>query len=190
MKFSITALSVLIIATPLLKAGTPVTMDFQNSSIVAHAKATGHGFEATPKIYTCDLEIDNDRKAIEKVTFSFRFENLTTQNAKRDKEMLHWLEAETFPELIFTANQWSMEGGQNVLRGELTFHGKTQPIAIVMELQAQDGFHAKGYFRIDTRDFGLAPIKKMMFLKVDPLLQINLDLNGSLAAHQTAGNLQ
>ena len=171
-----------------LFAGLPFELNQEASFIVAHAKATGHSFDAIPEKYLCEIELNDDSKGLQSVSFSFDFADLKTGDQKRDKEMRHWLDTETFPALEFKATGWATKNGQSILQGQLSFHGQSRAVEIVMEVKREgDNIDLKGYMPLITNDYGLKPIRKMLFLKVNPLLRVEFHLIGTVAAENRGG---
>jgi len=171
-----------------LLAGQSIVIDKEASFVVAHAKATGHTFDAIPETYVCELELNEGRNEVDKVLFRFDFANLKTGDTKRDKEMLHWLEVETFPALEFRATGWVEKNGQSILQGQLSFHGEDKPVDIVMEVRRDgDQIDLKGFMPLNTSDYNLKPIRKMLFLKVNPNLRVEFHLVGKVTAMHRGG---
>lgn len=182
------AISVLSGWTASLLAGQPVQIDKAASFVVAHAKATGHSFDAVPETYVCELELEEGQSTLKNVLFRFDFEDLKTGDTKRDKEMLHWLETERFPALEFRATGWAEKNGQSVLQGQLSFHGESKPVEIVMEVKRDGGqIELKGYMPLNTSEYNLKPIRKMLFLKVNPNLRVEFHLIGTVTEMHRGG---
>ena len=159
-----------------LWAGT-LTIDTEASWVKARAKATGHEFEAVPAAYTCAISLDGD--TVTAVSFSFKVHDLKTGKNGRDKEMFHWLEVEKAPELKFQMTSLKTGGPKPLLVGDLNLHNTTQSVEIPISVTRKDGkVHLSGAFTLDTRLYQLPIIKKMGFLKVDPLVQVSFTLIG------------
>jgi polyisoprenoid-binding protein YceI len=157
-------------------------LDPQHSHLKALAHATGHDFEAIASTFQCQISFDDQTLVPVMATLSLTLEDLLTGNKKRDKEMKHWLASETFPTISFQFTQWT-SGKPAMLQGILTIHG--QPVSIEVPVhftRKEDAILLEGTFPIDTTQFGLEIIKKMGFLKVNPIVNIVFHLEGSLAS--------
>ena len=72
--------------------------------------------------------------------------------------------------------------GGYVARGRLRLHGIDQRLEFPVTVTS-DGlrYSIDGSVKLDTRDFGLEVIRKLLVLKVDPQVQVRFHLQGSLA---------
>jgi polyisoprenoid-binding protein YceI len=156
-------------------------LDKQNTTIEAVAKATGHHFSAIPEEYECHITLDDQNQNVSAAHFSFKLEDLRTGKPKRDREMLEWLESERYPSLEFRTTRVTQAGDQQVLHGEVSLHNVTHEIEIPVVL-SKDGeaMLMSGDFQLTTTDFGLKKIRKMMMLTVNPVLNIHLEVRGTV----------
>jgi len=173
-----TCLSVMLLTACGLTHALELDLDNAHSEIVATARATGHQFTAVPDTYTCHIAL-SEAGSVEAAEFAFDFHDLHTGKPKRDKEMLHWLEVESYPELRFQMNGTREEAGTQVITGVLSFHGTEQTIEIPVRVtETEQGTAVSGDTEIDVRDFGLKKIRKFGFLTVNPVLEIHFSLQG------------
>ena len=154
-------------------------VDTEQSTVVATAKATGHQFTAEPETFDCQMEISQEGQ-IQSVSFSFNFADLKTGKKKRDSEMLHWLDSESYPSLNYVMTELKQEDGQQILIGTVSIHGKTIELAVPVSVtKEEDGFRVTGDTSLDVTDFGLKKIRKFMMLTVNPKLEIHFDLRAA-----------
>lgn len=172
-------LAVFLVLTSSIHAGN-LTLDKARSTVRASVKATGHKFEAVVTDFQYDINVAVADGKPEAIDYSFDFNDLKTGIQGRDKEMLQWLEYEKYPRLRYVLTAAHQNGNKIVTTGNLTFHNRTKTISITMEVE-RHGSDVKivGNVVIDYTDFGLEIIK-VLFLKVDPLLFVTFELNGTI----------
>jgi len=85
------------------------------------------------------------------------------------------LDVEKFPEISYQSTAVTSRGtGQWEVRGNLTLHGKKQPVAVDVSLQ---GGHYRGSASIKQSDFGIEPIRIAGgTVKVKDELKIEFDI--------------
>lgn len=165
-----------------LIAGIGVTVDPELSTVVAHCKATGHQFDATPSHYTVVLELDAASRRPSKARFVMPLSALFTGKPKRDGEMHHWLDDTDFPSLEFDLSGLAEREQGLIALGTVQLHGVNAEVEIPIDLHViGSDVHLSGTFVLDTRRFELPVIKKFGFLKVDPELTVAFDLRGQIS---------
>ena len=74
-------------------------------------------------------------------------------NSNRDSNMLTYLNAFQYPDVMFVSNEISMEGIIASIKGQLTFHGITREINLTADISLTDRFNAEGSFTILLSDY-------------------------------------
>ncbi len=74
-------------------------------------------------------------------------------NSNRDSNMLTYLDAFQYPDVMFVSNEISVEGINAAIKGKLTFHGITRDINLTADISFTDGFNAEGSFTILLSDY-------------------------------------
>lgn len=167
----------LITSTLLLSAGE-LSIDKEATWIKATAKATGHSFEAFPSKY--QLQIGMDDGKLTSAVFSCKVLDLTTDKEKRDTEMFHWLESDHMPDFGFTMTGLKDVNGKQFMVGDFKLHNVVQQLEIPITLKEENNqVTIHGEVTLDTEKFKLPIIKKMGFLKVQPLVVVTFHLIGS-----------
>ena len=69
-------------------------------------------------------------------------------NSNRDSNMLTYLNAFQYPDVMFVSNEISVKGMNAFIKGKLTFHGKTKDINLTADISFNDVFNAEGSFII------------------------------------------
>ena len=82
--------------------------------------------------------------------------DLTTfdsENSNRDSNMLTYLNAFQYPDIMFVSNEISVEGINAFIKGQLTFHGITKDLNLKTDISFTNGFNAEGSFTILLSDY-------------------------------------
>ncbi len=74
-------------------------------------------------------------------------------NSNRDSNMLTYLNAFQYPDIMFVSNEISVEGINASIKGQLTFHGITKDLNLTADILFTDGFNAEGSFTILLSDY-------------------------------------
>ena len=74
-------------------------------------------------------------------------------NSNRDSNMLTYLNAFQYPDVMFVSNEISMEGMNASIKGQLTFHGITKDLNLTANISLTNGFNAEGSFIILLSDY-------------------------------------
>mgnify|MGYP000845696634 FL=1 len=74
-------------------------------------------------------------------------------SSNRDSNMLTYLDAFQYPDVMFVSNDISVEGINASIKGQLTFHGITREINLTADISFTDGFNAEGSFAILLSDY-------------------------------------
>lgn len=184
MRKSLLCLSALACLSAGLRAAErPIVIDKEHSRIEAEAKATMHAFTAKVVSYEADFLVDPAVGKVKRGTLRFKVSNVRTGDEKRDRDMLVWEQSDQFPEVVFTLIAIEDQStGKAVARGQLILHGVAKEIVVPATIETKDQrvFTIAGQYDLDTREYGLAVIRKYGLLKVDPLLRVSFHLQGSV----------
>ena len=74
-------------------------------------------------------------------------------NSNRDSNMLTYLNAFQYPDVMFVSNEISVEGIIASIKGQLRFHGITKDLNLKADISFTDGFNAEGSFTILLSDY-------------------------------------
>ncbi len=172
---------VLLLSTPFgLLESAPVTLSPESSEFRVDVKATGHSFEVLLDSYTAAIEVA-ETGVLEKADFSFAVVDLVSDNKKRDKKMLDWLESDSIPQIGFTLKEVQQQGAGMVGIGDLTMHGVTRSVEVPFTAEVEgDQVTLQGTAVVDHTNYDLDVIT-MFFMKVNPELKVSFKLVGTLA---------
>jgi polyisoprenoid-binding protein YceI len=174
----------LLLATAAGLRATPLVVDPGQSRVEIDVKATVGSFVARLPDYEASVSVAADTGRISTGTFRFKFGSIHTGNAERDRDMNDWQQTVVYPEVVFVlAGVETGADGATVAQGELTFHGTRRPVRFPVSVRADRGtLVIAGEVAVDTRDYGLPVIRKLLILKVDPVVRLRFSLQGRLVA--------
>lgn len=178
---SLIAMAAGLLAIAPLKAAEFV-VDPAQSAILVDVSATGHDFTARLENYSLKIAGDASSATPKTASLSWDFKDLKTGDAKRDHEMLKWMDHPKHAKGSFSLESvLKSKDGSTWARGKLTFHGVSKTIQFpVTKKKEGNKVTATGSTRIDHRDFGLKKIRKFGFLTVDPVVTVRFSLVGSI----------
>lgn len=157
----------------------PLTLDPQQSRIEVIVKASFSDFTGQLTRYDAGVTLDDDGRVCG-ARLRFEFSALTTGKPDRDKAMLAWEQADTFPsaDFVLTSLQPAASGGFEAA-GRFTFHGVTRDLKFPVTISRDGALYAiDGEVPIDTRHHGLPVIRMMVMLKVDPVVRVRFHIQG------------
>ena len=160
-----------------------VILDPAQSRVEISVKATVGSFVAQLRDFDAAVTVTSQTGKVEAAVFRFNFAAIKTGNTGRDNDMNEWQQTAKFPEVAFTLTALEPEaGGKSVAHGQLRFHGVERPVSFPVSIEVkQPTITLDGAVMIDTRDYGLPIIKKLLILKVDPVVSVHFHLQGKLA---------
>jgi len=171
--------------TAIAFAESPVQIDTNHSHLKATAQATGHSFEAVATKFQMDLTVNESTGTPETAKVRFNLADLKTGKEKRDTEMLHWLESEHYNDISFEFNGFT-DSTNKTAKGTIAIHGVKKELEFPVNYELKDHqFTISGNFKIDTTDFGLKIIKKMLFLTVEAGLDIEFKVTGRVTHEES-----
>lgn len=157
-------------------------VDKSASKIQVMVRATGDDFVAGLDAYEARIGMSEQTGQPESARVEWNFTDLKTGNAKRDKAMLKWLECDRFARASFTLTDWRAEEGRNLAVGRLVMHGSTNQVTMPVTVERHDDrVSLRGSADFDHRDWGLDVYTMLLFLKVDPHLHVDFDVEGTLS---------
>ncbi len=98
-------------------------------------------------------------------------------NTNRDSNMLTYLEAFNYPDVVFVSRNISIKGDYAYINGKLTLHGITKEIDTKAQLSLSDGFIASGSFNILLSDFKIER-PALLFKKIKDEIKIEFKIIG------------
>lgn len=176
MKFRLLTLALLL---PLsLAAATTLKIDRTRSFVDVDVTATIGSFTGRLETYEAQLDFEPVGK-IKTATFSFKFADLKTGEAKRDAEMIEWLGGGDPSGSFQLAALALRPDGQGHATGRLTIKGRAELIEFPVTISQLDGdWTISGTATLRYTDWGLKVIRKMGLLKVDPEVKVRFKLIG------------
>jgi polyisoprenoid-binding protein YceI len=171
-------LSGILILLPLLASAESLKVDKAKSRIQVDAKATGHEFTGTLSDYSAKVTGDGTTLQPTGVDLTWKFSDLKTGEAKRDKEMIQWLGGGA-PQGSFTFTKKWTGNGQTYAMGNLKIHGITKAISFPYTVKKEGNWLTiDGTATLDYQNFGLPIIRTMAVMTVNPKLTVRFHLVG------------
>lgn len=151
-------------------------VDRARSFVDVDVKFTLGSFTGRLERYTATLENDPAGR-IRAARLEFRFADLKTGDPERDAHMLAWL-GRGDPIGVYELGVLALApDGQGQASGRLTFNGQTRRVEFpVLVTRGDDILTVAGETTIDTRQWGLKPLRHRIVVKVDPEVRIRFRL--------------
>jgi polyisoprenoid-binding protein YceI len=167
------ALCSLSLPLAVLGAEHPLKVDPSRTFIDVDVKATMDSFTAHLDAYDTKFTVDDAGK-IKTAVLTFKFADLKTGKADRDKKMIAWLGGGNPEGRFELGNLAVMPDGQGQASGRLSFHLVTELVEFPVTVEKADGtYTASGEATVDYRTWNLKPIRLAMgVVKVDPEVKI------------------
>lgn len=183
MKTPCLLLASLLLAAGVRAAEAPLRIDPAQSRVEVAVKATADSFVGALDAYAADIRMDTDTGKVASARFDFHFSDVKTGKTDRDAAMHEWQDTPAHPDGVFVLAEIGPDAktGANVARGTLEFHGVSHEIRFPVSITTEAGRCAlDGEAVVDTRQFGLPIIRKLLVLKVDPEVRVRFHLQGEL----------
>jgi polyisoprenoid-binding protein YceI len=163
----------------------------------SHLSYTGshplHEWTGTSRAVSGRLTLDPARPESGRIEIEVPVESFDSGNANRDSNMLDGVDVDRYPRVRFVSERiegttWQTTGeggsGRWQVHGSLTFHGRTRPVTIPVEVDF-DGkrLSAKAAFSLKLDEFGVKRPK----LLLRPISN-EIRLEGQLVAALSAGS--
>ncbi len=160
-------------------------VDKTTSSITVKAKATGGGFTGTLSDYQATIKGDPSTLKPSSVKVTWKFSDLDTKEAKRNKKMLTWLETGTHPSGEFTLSKTFektvLGKKQTYAVGTIKVHGISKQIVFPISITKKGkSVTITGQAGLKTTDFNLPIIRIALIATVKPNIVINFSLKGEI----------
>jgi polyisoprenoid-binding protein YceI len=168
--------------SPLISEAGDLAVDAQKSWVKVDASATGHTFSGSLSKFDAKVSGDPASLAPSSATLQWDFSDLKTNDAKRDAEMLKWLEYAKNQSGTFSMTKtWTDAAGKTWAQGNLKIHGISKSLAFPLTTsKTGDRLKIDGSVWIDYQDFSLPIIRNMAVMTVDPKLKISFHLEGDV----------
>lgn len=159
--------------------GAEFMVDCARSKVEVAVHATADSFTGNLEKFQPSIQVDKDTGMPTAGTFAWDFKDLKTGSARRDKEMLHWLEHDEIPKAVFTFKKCAEKSDQLFITGDLNMHGVVHEITLPIKVTRKDSeLSWESSLVLDHRWYGLPKIVKFALLKVDPNLKLHFVLTG------------
>jgi polyisoprenoid-binding protein YceI len=138
-------------------------------------------FTGTVENWTLELVMPENGDLPERAVFAAEVTALKTGKDKRDQHLREWLESASNPTVRYEMKAIRRTEAGVEAEGELTIHGKTQPLTMPVSLEREgEKLTVKGEVTIDTRKFDLEIIRLAGVITVKPEVKIAFVATGTL----------
>lgn len=182
MKPAVLALLLLAVARHVCAGDLPLKVDAERSSVEIAVKATVDSFVGRLERYDASILVDSASGQVHGARFAFHFVDVKTGKKDRDEQMNLWQDTAHHPDGVFQLVSLERDAaGALIAKGRLGLHDVVRDLSFPVSI-ARDGarYVVEGEAVVDTRDFGLPIIRKVMVLKVDPEVHVRFVLRGTL----------
>lgn len=173
------ALLLVAIVGSVAASGKELVIDSAQSRIEIVVRATVDSFTGRLDEFRPTVTVD-DAGRVTGARLSFRFRDVHTGKAKRDRAMHEWQRTDEFADGEFVLGSLTPPAsGPARASGRLTLHGVTRDIEFPVDIVRQGRAYAiDGDAPLDVREFGLPVIRMLGVLKVDPVVHVKFHLQG------------
>ena len=112
--------------------GRKIVADKKASTVTYAMSHPMHDWEGVCKDVSAIIVYDDNTKAINQVAVSLKLDTFDSGNANRDSHALEVMEALKYPKVVFTSNAIKAVNNTLTAEGNLTFHGITKPVKMVV----------------------------------------------------------
>lgn len=109
-----------------------IVADKKTSTVTYAMSHPAHDWEGVCKDVNAVIIYDDNAKAINQVAVSLKVDAFDSGNSNRDSHAIEALEGLKYPKVTFTSNKIKSENNVLTAEGNLTFHGVTKPITMVV----------------------------------------------------------
>jgi polyisoprenoid-binding protein YceI len=153
-------------------------IDDSKSKVVYYGNHPLHAWSGI----TNSIAVSSECKSTNQINCNFEFRisfmSFYSGNDNRDSNMLYYLNAFLYPEIIMTFDNFIIrEYNNSVIEGKLSINGTIKQIKIPIKvtLESEKKYSIKSLFSISLNDFNVE-IPKLLFLSIDNDIKIDVDL--------------
>jgi polyisoprenoid-binding protein YceI len=170
-----------ILVTPPLAHAATLEVDKGRSRIQVDAKATGHAFTGTLEDYSASIAGDPASLTPQSFKLEWKFNDLDTDDAKRDKQMIEWLGGGQPKGSFKFTKSWTGKDGAPQGAGTLTINGVSKNVTFPYTAKKDgDWVTVDGKVSMDYQNFKLPVIRAMAVMTVDPKLVVRFHVVGKV----------
>ena len=140
-------------------AGTvKVFADKKVSSITYTMRHPLHTWDGTSKDVNSVILTNADKSQLTQVAVSVKLSSFDSKNANRDSHMIEVAEGLKYPTISFSSTSIQTQGDIMVVKGNVSFHGVTQPINFEAKRKiAGTDLEISGAFTLKMTQFKIEP---------------------------------
>ena len=149
-----------------------------DSKVEYSGKHPMHAFKGQSSAIILYSNCSNKDNSICDLKFKVPIISLNSGNDNRDSNMLNYLEAFSYPEIILEAQDFEIKEFSSKLNSfEFTIHGVSQVITIPLTIKKINSNHyqVQSKFSILLDEFNI-PVPKLLFIPIDNEIRVNVSL--------------
>ena len=156
-------------------------VDREVSEVAVDAKASPpHAFISVATDYEYDIQIDSKTLAVSKAVFRFKFSDLDSNSAKRDKKMRSWMDVGNNEDARFELDSVREVDGKTVGVGAFFMHGVSKEVEVPFRVEREGSkVVLDGGAEFSYEDWGLEIVRLFVF-SVKPVIKPRFHLEGIL----------
>ncbi|HET6567624.1 MAG TPA: YceI family protein [Rhodothermales bacterium] len=185
---SLTCLCALWSLSLLSLTAQPVStqIDAENSVISYTGSAVLHDFTGVSHRVSGPLVVDLAQPQNSRIEIIVPIESFDSGNGNRDSNMLDAVDVDYYPDVHFVSTTIApgAAGTWNV-QGNLTFHGKTRPVQVPVQVTSDGGvFEGQGTFDVALSDYKVKR-PRLMMVPIDDVIHIAFTVRAPLSPSVT-----
>ena len=139
-------------------ATVKVFADKKLSSITYTMRHPLHTWDGTSKDVNSVILTNADKSQLTQVAVSVKLSSFDSKNANRDSHMIEVAEGLKYPTISFSSTSIQTQGDIMVVKGNVSFHGVTQPINFEAKRKmAGTDLEISGAFTLKMTQFKIEP---------------------------------
>jgi polyisoprenoid-binding protein YceI len=183
MKYILPLVTFLFFAGSISVRAGNLVIDYAQSTLTADVKASPpHRFTYDATQFNADIQIAPQTLAVNQAECSFKFADLDSEKAKRDKKMREWMNIAHYPDARFKLDK-VLKGDnddEHIGVGTFTMHGVSREIRITFTSQRNgDRILLDGSTTFNYTDWNLEIVRLFIF-SVKPELTIHFHIEGTV----------
>jgi polyisoprenoid-binding protein YceI len=154
---------------------------YKSGGVATHTEVFGDSsIDANSSNITSSLHVENDDISSLQGKVKISLIHLKSDNKERDEHMYKVLDTSKYTTATYTIENVKTVKNGYLIVGQLTLHGKTEPITLIGDIALHDdqlAIHAHTSFKMSQ--FGIEP-PSLLFFTVRDLVDIKINTNYSL----------
>ncbi len=154
-----------------------ISADTGSSYIAYTMEHPLHNWDARSAAVRCIMVYDGDAGKIEAVAVVAPVKSFDSGNTNRDSHAIEVLEGLKYPNVTFSSTSVTDDGSRLQVKGNLNFHGVTQPVSFSAVRKTEKGImNVSGDFAVNMTDYKIDP-PTLMGVKTKEIIRLTFGMN-------------